>query len=58
MMFTGQVLLGHRCLLGVGIGAAMAGRVLVVGPMIVHLLLGGEVIGGDTLSRFFARTYS
>ena len=39
---------------GVGIGAAMAGRVPGIGPMVVHLLLGGEVIGGDTLSRFFA----
>ena len=32
----------------------MAGRVPVLGPCIVDLLLGGPVIGGDTLSRFFA----
>jgi ubiquinol-cytochrome c reductase cytochrome b subunit len=55
MMFTGQILRWDTdAYWGVGIGAAMAGRVPVVGPMIVHLLLGGEVIGGDTLSRFFA----
>jgi ubiquinol-cytochrome c reductase cytochrome b subunit len=55
MMFTGQVLRWDTdAYWGVGIGAAMAGRVPLVGPMLVHLLLGGEVIGGDTLSRFFA----
>ena len=32
----------------------MAGRVPVLGPYIVDLLLGGPVIGADTLSRFFA----
>src|SRR5262249_26878744 len=39
---------------GLGVGAAMAGRVPWLGPVVVQLLLGGPVIGGDTLSRFFA----
>ena len=39
---------------GVGVGASMAGRVPVLGPYLVDLLLGGPVIGADTLSRFFA----
>ena len=32
----------------------MAGRVPGAGPWMVRLLLGGPVIGGDSLSRFFA----
>jgi ubiquinol-cytochrome c reductase cytochrome b subunit len=32
----------------------MAGRVPVIGPWVVHTMLGGPVIGGDALSRFFA----
>jgi ubiquinol-cytochrome c reductase cytochrome b subunit len=39
---------------GVGVGASMAGRVPVIGPVIVDLLLGGPIIGAATLSRFFA----
>jgi ubiquinol-cytochrome c reductase cytochrome b subunit len=31
----------------------MAGRVPVMGPQVVRLVLGGPVIGGDSLSRFF-----
>jgi ubiquinol-cytochrome c reductase cytochrome b subunit len=31
----------------------MAGRVPVIGPWVVRTLLGGPVIGGDSLSRFF-----
>lgn len=55
MMFTGQVLRWDTdAYWGVGVGAAMAGRVPGAGPTLVHLLLGGPVIGGDTLSRFFA----
>src|SRR5262245_25451296 len=54
MMFSGQVLRWDTdAYWGVGVGAAMAGRVPFIGPQVVHLLLGGEVIGGDTLSRFF-----
>src|SRR6202011_146155 len=33
---------------------SMAGRVPVVGPWVVDGLLGGPIIGGDALSRFFA----
>jgi ubiquinol-cytochrome c reductase cytochrome b subunit len=29
------------------------GRVPVIGPNLVHLLLGGPIIAGETLSRFF-----
>src|SRR5262245_39492962 len=54
-MFSGQVLRWDAdAYWGVGVGAAMAGRVPVLGPWIVDLLLGGPVIGGDTLSRFFS----
>jgi ubiquinol-cytochrome c reductase cytochrome b subunit len=55
MMFTGQVLRWDTdAYWGVGVGASMAGRVPLLGPYLVRLLLGGVVIGGDTLSRFFA----
>lgn len=55
MMFSGQVLRWDTdAYWGVGVGAAMAGRIPLLGPAAVHLLLGGPVIGGDTLSRFFA----
>jgi len=55
MCFSGQVLRGDQdAYWTVGVSAAMAGRVPVVGPWLVRLLLGGETIGGQTLSRFFA----
>jgi ubiquinol-cytochrome c reductase cytochrome b subunit len=55
MAFTGQVLRWDPdAYWGVGVGAAMVGRVPFIGPYLVNLLLGGPVIGGDTLSRFFA----
>jgi ubiquinol-cytochrome c reductase cytochrome b subunit len=55
MAFTGQVLRWDGdAYWGVGVGASMAGRAPVVGPYLVHLLLGGSTIGGETLSRFFA----
>src|SRR6516165_3623228 len=54
MFFTGQVLRWDPdAYWGVGVGAAMAGRVPEVGPSIVDIMLGGPIIGGDTLSRFF-----
>lgn len=54
MAFTGQVLRWDQdAYWGLGIGASMTGRIPVIGPRIVHLLLGGPIIGGDTLSRFF-----
>jgi ubiquinol-cytochrome c reductase cytochrome b subunit len=55
MFFTGQVLRWDPdAYWGIGVGASMAGRVPVAGPAIVHMMLGGPTIGGDTLSRFFA----
>jgi ubiquinol-cytochrome c reductase cytochrome b subunit len=55
MFFTGQVLRWDPdAYWGLAVGASMAGRVPVAGPQVVHLLLGGPVIGGASLSRFFA----
>jgi ubiquinol-cytochrome c reductase cytochrome b subunit len=55
MMFTDQVLRWDAdAYWGLGVGSSMAGRVPWLGPEVVRLLLGGPVIGGDTLSRFFA----
>ncbi len=55
MAFTGQVLRWDPdAYWGVGVGAAMAGRVPAAGPTIVDLLLGAPIIGAATLSRFFA----
>jgi len=55
MFFTGQVLRWDPdAYWGLAVGASMAGRVPVIGPWIVDLLLGGPIIGGDSLSRFFA----
>jgi len=54
MFFTGQVLRWDPdAYWGIAVGASMTGRVPLAGPYLVHLLLGGPVIGGDTLSRFF-----
>lgn len=54
MAFTGQVMrFDQDAYWGLGIGAAIAGRTPLVGPQIVHLLLGGPSIGAATLSRFF-----
>src|SRR5450755_1765375 len=55
MAFTGQVLrFDQDAYWGLGIGASIASRVPVLGPSVVHLLLGGPIIAGTTLSRFFA----
>src|SRR5205823_3085427 len=55
MAFTGQVLrFDQDAYWGLGIGASISSRVPVVGPALVKLLLGGPIIGGATLSRFFA----
>jgi ubiquinol-cytochrome c reductase cytochrome b subunit len=55
MAFTGQVLrFDQDAYWGLGIGASIASRVPVMGPSIVNLLLGGPIIAGATLSRFFA----
>ncbi len=55
MAFTGQVLrFDQDAYWGLGIGASIASRVPLLGPSIVHLMLGGPIIAGATLSRFFA----
>jgi ubiquinol-cytochrome c reductase cytochrome b subunit len=55
MAFSGQVLrFDQDAYWGLGIGASIASRVPVLGPFVVHLLLGGPIIAGPTLSRFFA----
>ena len=55
MAFTGQVLrFDQDAYWGLGIGASIASRVPVLGPALVNLLLGGPIIAGATLARFFA----
>jgi len=54
MAFTGQVLrFDQDAYWGLGIGAAMMGRVPIVGAQLVHFVLAGPIIAGETLSRFF-----
>jgi ubiquinol-cytochrome c reductase cytochrome b subunit len=54
MAFTGQVLrFDQDAYWGLGIGASIASRVPIAGPAIVKLMLGGPIIAGATLSRFF-----
>jgi ubiquinol-cytochrome c reductase cytochrome b subunit len=55
MAFTGQVLrFDQDAFWGLGIGASIASRVPIAGPAILKLMLGGPIIAGPTLSRFFA----
>jgi len=55
MAFTGQVLrFDQDAYWGLGIGASIASRVPGIGPWAVNLMLGGPIIAGATLSRFFA----
>ena len=55
MAFTGQILrFDQDAYWGLGIGASISSRVPVLGPWLVSLLLGGPIIAGATLSRFFA----
>jgi len=55
MAFTGQVLrFDQDAYWGLGIGASITSRIPFVGGTLVHLLLGGPIIAGATLSRFFA----
>ncbi len=54
MAFTGQVMrFDQDAYWGLGIGASILGRVPFIGGGLVHLLLGGPIIAGETLSRFF-----
>jgi ubiquinol-cytochrome c reductase cytochrome b subunit len=55
MAFTGQVLrFDQDAYWGLGIGASITSRVPIIGRWAVKLLLGGPIIAGATLSRFFA----
>ncbi len=55
MAFTGQVMrFDQDAYWGLAIGAFITSRVPVIGGPLVHLLLGGPIIAGATLSRFFA----
>jgi ubiquinol-cytochrome c reductase cytochrome b subunit len=54
MFFSGQIMRWDPdAYWGLGVAAAMVGRVPVLGPSLVDLLLGGPIIGADALSRFF-----
>ena len=54
MAFTGQVLrFDQDAYWGLGIGASIVSRVPLIGGPLVNLMLGGPIIGGATLSRFF-----
>src|SRR5580693_6385985 len=55
MAFTGQVLrFDQDAYWGLGLGASIVSRVPILGPALVSLMIGGPIIGGATLSRFFA----
>lgn len=54
LAFTGQVMrFDQDAYWGLGIGASVMGRVPVIGSQLVHVLLAGPIIAGETLSRFF-----
>src|SRR5215467_2683845 len=55
MAFTGQVLRWDQdAYWGLGIAASIAGRSPIIGESVVQILLGGPIIAGRTLTRFFA----
>ncbi|MBV8550269.1 MAG: cytochrome b N-terminal domain-containing protein [Acidobacteriaceae bacterium] len=54
MAFTGQVMRWDQdAYWGLSIGASIMGRIPLIGGQLVHLLLAGPIIAGETLSRFF-----
>lgn len=54
LAFSGQVLrFDSSSYWGVGVLVSAAGRAPLIGPGIVHTVLGGEFIGETTLARFF-----
>jgi len=54
MAFTGQLMRWDQdAYWGLGIGASIAARTPFVGQSVVHLILGGPIIAGGTLSRVF-----
>src|SRR5262249_24181122 len=55
MAFSGQILrFDQDAYWGLGIGASIASRIPLIGQTLVKLLLGGPIIAGATLARFFA----
>src|SRR5260370_19324812 len=55
MAFSGQILrFDQDAYWGLGIGASIASRVPILGPALVEFMLGGPIIAGATLSRFFS----
>jgi len=53
--FTGQVMrFDEDAYWGLGIGASIMGRAPFIGEGLVHLMLGGPILAGETLSRFFS----
>jgi len=54
MAFTGEVMrFDQDAYWGLGIGVSIVGRVPLIGGPLVNLMMGGPIIGGATLSRFF-----
>jgi ubiquinol-cytochrome c reductase cytochrome b subunit len=55
MFFSGQILRWDPdAYWGLAVAGSMAGRVPFIGPWVVRQLLGGPVIGADSLSRWFS----
>jgi ubiquinol-cytochrome c reductase cytochrome b subunit len=55
MAFSGQVLrFDQDAYWGLGIGASIISRMPILGAAMVKMILGGPIIAGATLSRFFA----
>ena len=55
MAFTGQVLrFDQDAYWGLGIMTSIAGRVPLAGAQVVQIILGGPIVAGETLTRFFA----
>lgn len=54
LSFTGQVMRWDQdAYWGLSIGASILGRLPLIGSGLVHLVLAGPIIAGETLSRFF-----
>jgi ubiquinol-cytochrome c reductase cytochrome b subunit len=55
MFFSGQILRWDPdAYWGLAVAGSMAGRVPIIGPWVVELILGSANIGGAALSRFYA----